>query len=351
MMLYLKTTETCQLNCSHCFTNGILGKKGWFDEVATNNFLTRLSKFSGSHTNVTLIWHGGEPLLCPVDKMMSVFKHANGLWDNINWALQTNLTYKLDDDKMQVLNDICGKSWGTSYDEGIRWSVPAQKHLWETNLRSLTDDGHEVTLVVCLDKKMMARDLKDFFDYVLSLGVKYIQLERITENGSAAKNNSIIPSNEEIDQYLFDFYNMAVETGFYKEVGQLFFNSLLTSIVYNTHMGCRARSCEQKILTINADGTVGGCPNGAVDEAYGTIHDDVLDLLTSEKRMCNIAHESIRPEPCMVCPVFDICNSDCHQLVWQGDICAAPKKLMQKFKDENDIEFYKEFLQGMKGIE
>lgn len=40
-MVYLKTTETCQLNCSHCFTNGINGKKGWFDPVATVDFFKR----------------------------------------------------------------------------------------------------------------------------------------------------------------------------------------------------------------------------------------------------------------------------------------------------------------------
>lgn len=29
-MFYLKTTETCNLNCRHCFTNGINGpKKYW----------------------------------------------------------------------------------------------------------------------------------------------------------------------------------------------------------------------------------------------------------------------------------------------------------------------------------
>ena len=30
-MIYLKTTETCQLDCSHCFTSGSLGRKIYFD--------------------------------------------------------------------------------------------------------------------------------------------------------------------------------------------------------------------------------------------------------------------------------------------------------------------------------
>jgi MoaA/NifB/PqqE/SkfB family radical SAM enzyme len=38
-MFYLKTTETCQLNCKHCFTSGINGKKIYFDPFKTIDFV------------------------------------------------------------------------------------------------------------------------------------------------------------------------------------------------------------------------------------------------------------------------------------------------------------------------
>ena len=31
LMIYLKTTETCNLNCAHCFTSGVNGRKIYFN--------------------------------------------------------------------------------------------------------------------------------------------------------------------------------------------------------------------------------------------------------------------------------------------------------------------------------
>jgi hypothetical protein len=67
--------------------------------------------------------------------------------------------------------------------------------------------------------------------------------------------------------------------------------------------------------------------------------------------MCNIQSETIRHPTCATCPVFDLCNGDCHQLGWQGDVCAAPKSLMTKLKADDDIELYKQFLNGFVGQE
>jgi radical SAM protein with 4Fe4S-binding SPASM domain len=133
----------------------------------------------------------------------------------------------------------------------------------------------------------------------------------------------------------------------------MFLDSVLSSFVYQTYSGCRSRSCEQKILTINADGTVGGCPNGAVEKTYGSISDDVASLLYSPNRLCNITSEASRNNPCSTCEVFDICNGDCYQLSWENDICAAPKSLMKdlKLNSQRDLGLYKEVLNGFMGQE
>jgi MoaA/NifB/PqqE/SkfB family radical SAM enzyme len=44
-IFYLKTTETCQLNCKHCFTNGINGKKIYFNHNKTVDFIKRFRQY------------------------------------------------------------------------------------------------------------------------------------------------------------------------------------------------------------------------------------------------------------------------------------------------------------------
>jgi radical SAM protein with 4Fe4S-binding SPASM domain len=94
--------------------------------------------------------------------------------------------------------------------------------------------------------------------------------------------------------------------------------------------GTFCRDCEEKLFTLNADGTIAGCPNSAPEVAFGNIDDDIAVLLANPQRIDNIACERSRDPRCYSCEVFQYCNSDCHQLEWQNDICGAPKSLMKE---------------------
>jgi radical SAM protein with 4Fe4S-binding SPASM domain len=185
------------------------------------------------------------------------------------------------------------------------------------------------------------------------LGIKYINFERVTPNGNALEHidDGIMPGNKNLDKFFLKMWEQSVENETYKYINNMFFDSILTQMVHSTHAGCRCRQCEQKILTINADGNIGGCPNSAVEKTFGTIDDDIAELMTSPGRMCNINAESIRMPACFTCEVFDICNGDCHQLAWEGNVCAAPKSLMEHLKNNNDQELFKKFLDGFMGQE
>jgi len=352
LMIYLKTTDTCQLNCEHCFTNGINGKKGWFDPVATSEFFHKLHKVNPYYSNGNISFHGGEPMLCPIDKMFEIWNNCKHLWPDLFWSVQTNLTYNLTDDRLKVFNEICNKSFGTSWDSNIRWETDKQQQLWKDNVKLLVDDGHEITMMVCLSTDVIKNiEPITILNMAIDLGIAHINFERITNNGNAALNPKIIPLNIDLDKWFLKMWNQSVEHKTYKYINNIFFNSILTSFVYGTHSGCRCRQCEQKIFTINANGSIGGCPNGAVDRTFGTIWDDIIDLMTSEGRMCNISEEAQRPAVCYTCPVYSNCHGDCHQLEIQDNICPAPKSLMIKLQKENDIELYKKFLNGFIGKE
>ncbi len=356
LMFYLKTTDTCQLNCEHCFTNGSRGAKGFFDPSATIDFFRRLRHFYPQLPGGNIAFHGGEPFLCPVEMMIEAWHGIRELWPKLWWSIQTNLTFKLDSKKLDLLNNVCEKSWGTSWDYGIRWTNKRQTDLWRSNVKNLASDGHAITVMVSLTEKVI-RELSpiEIIEDLASLGVKYINFERVTANGNALLNRhkGLFPDNRALDAWLYQMWEETVKHTAWKSVENMFLNSLLTSLVYNTHSGCRSRSCEQKILTINASGSIGGCPNGATTKTFGHIKDDVFQVMSAPGRLCNISEEMGRHPVCHTCPVHDICNGDCHQLNWQGDICAAPKTLMTELKHNmaRDFSLYKEVLSGFMGQE
>lgn len=351
LMVYLKTTETCQLNCKHCFTNGTNGRKGWFDPEATVDFFYRLKEKFPHYNSANISFHGGEPMLCPLDKMEYVYDNVAGLWDNLTWGIQTNLTYPLTPEKLAFLKKVSGTSIGTSWDHNIRWQGNKRlEQLWETNVKKLVAEGIDVTVMICLSKDIIELEPIDLINKMVDLGVSFINFERITENGNATINSEIFPSNQELDDWFLKMWEQTIETGVYKKILNMFVESLLTSTVFNTFSGCRGRECEQKIFTINATGNVGGCPNGAVDKTFGHISQDINSIVYSEGRGCNITTETMRNEICYSCDVYDICNGDCHQLNWQGDICASPKQMMRSIKN-TDRELLKDVLDGFMGSE
>jgi radical SAM protein with 4Fe4S-binding SPASM domain len=301
--------------------------------------------------NGSIAFHGGEPFLAPVEDMRKVWLECKDLWPTVQWTTTTNLVYKLTDEIRSFMKEAFTHGFATSWDKGIRFDNDKQEDLWKQNIKTLREDGHAITLMVSLNRQITDMDPYDFIALIEDLGIEYLHLERITPNGNALLNDNIMPSNVELDDWLLRLWHATVETKCYEKFLNIFFNGILTSYATSTYIGCRCRSCEQKIFTLNADGTIGGCPNSAVSNTFGRITDKIETLLTSSGRVDNIACETHRDSRCYECEVYDVCNGDCHQLAWQEDVCAAPKSFMKFIKHENDLDLYKQVLDGNIGVE
>ncbi len=334
LVVYLKTTETCQLNCKHCFTNGVNGKKIYFDPRKTVDWFYRLHEDFPSFGGGSIIFHGGEPFLAPLEDMYYVWEHTKDLWKNVKWSCSTNLTFNLTDAHLEFFDKVLKDGFCTSWDKNIRFENQKQELLWRKNVKTLVDRGHNITLNISLNKELLKMNQYELVEWLDSLGVSYVQFERLTHGGSALENDDIFPTNRELDLWMFNMHKVYQQyKPKYKDV--LLMN-VYESIDKGIHGGVRCRDCEQKIFTVNADGTISGCPNAAVGNGFGNISQPIRDMLGSAGRINNIKCEMERDSRCYSCDVFDICNSDCHQLEWQGDVCAAPKTLMRTLKNSKD---------------
>ena len=327
--IYVKTTETCNLNCSHCFTNGTNGAKVYFDPVATADWVNQLND---GQKICHFEYHGGEPMLAKTEDLFEFYFRVSEQWGpRATFGITTNLTYKLTVDRLDFFERVMtDKRIGTSWDPTIRFTNEKQRQLWEDNVKYLAEQGFIIKAFVSLSKDVVAMSPRKIADYLMGLGITEISWERITHNGSAVNNTSIYPTNAALQDF---FMRVHKENYDLREV----FDDVFMETVYNKfekgllHQGTFCRDCEQKLFTINATGTIAGCPNSAPTDYYGHIKTPAVEVINKPKRQDIIAKELfLRDARCYTCPVFAYCHSDCHQLQWQDDVCPAPKTLMME---------------------
>lgn len=333
IMVYLKTTETCNLNCSHCFTSGINGRKIYFNVDKSINWLKNLKVGFPQMESLHVEFHGGEPFLADVNDMRKVYDQVNSEYDNISWGATSNLVFKIDDEKLNFMRTVLNKRIGTSWDPKIRFANEKQRELWESNVRMLIADGFTIKMFVSMSRDVTEMEPVDIINYAIGLGIQEIDFERITMNGNAKKNLSLWPSNKELDAWFLKYHEQIVEHDLRDKIYHTFMENIYAKFEIGfPDAGTWCRNCEQKLFTLNADGTIAGCPNSAPEDHYGHIDMPIFDLLWNPKRTKIIACETARDPRCFECPVFDVCGSDCHQLEWEEDVCASPKTLMINLK-------------------
>lgn len=331
---YFKTTETCNLNCRHCFTSGSSGPKVYWKPEKVVDWFKRFRAEAGQPTDTAHVdFHGGEPFLAPVNEFNYVYNECKELWPSLSWGVTTNLVFKLTPDIIDFIKGPLNGRCATSWDADIRFASPKQYDLWRKNVLALREAGVELKLFVSVSTATLKIEPIDLLEWVKELGVKELALERLTSNGNARLHPDIFPRNVDQDAWFLKLHEQATLAGARSWFDNEFLESVYSKFEHNfTKAGTFCRNCEQRLFTLNATGTIAGCPNSAPEQHFGTIDDDIQTLLQNSVRLDNIACETAGNEVCLTCDVFDVCGGDCHQLSWQDGVCGAPKSLMRHLK-------------------
>ncbi len=358
LSVYLKTTETCNLNCDHCFTSGSRGAKVFFQPARVIDFFARLRATYPRLSSLRIMFHGGEPMLARVEDLYRVHQGILEIFPEVRFGMQTNLVYELSAEKLSFFDKVLLRDgFGTSWDYDIRFGSSAQdpsqrrslrqKHveIWEHNVRQLVARGHYLTMIVSItDGLVKEKEPIDVIRYAASLGFKHILFERITDDGNARRNQQIRPSNDALDLWLHRMFRQTLEYRLDLEIGNMLLTEIAEAFLNRQHVGNRCRTCEQNLLTINADGTLAGCPNTAPLDHWGHIDWPIQQSFGAAKRATAIGKEIAGRNPiCYTCPAFEICNSDCNKLPWdeRDTVCGAPRSIWKEMMSRRDIEQYR----------
>ena len=206
LMFYIKTTETCNLNCAHCFTSGKNGKKIYFQPEKVAKWVNGVKDYQPSAT-AHFEYHGGEPFLAPVSDMWRFYDLTKDKWPGATYGITTNLVHKLTDEKLEFMDIVLNKRIGTSWDPNIRFENDKQEKLFEDNIALLLDRGYTIKLFVSLTRDTVAIEPIDLMRYLKKLGVQEVAIERVTSNGYAKKNLFVFPTNLEMQEWFLKMHH------------------------------------------------------------------------------------------------------------------------------------------------
>lgn len=342
--IYVKTTNTCNLNCTHCYTGGKLPNMETFDGASVISFLKNMLKEFPTIGSFEYAFHGGEPMLVPVSHMNSFIEQAKALGVESLFGIQTNLVFKMTDERLAFLKSL--DFVGTSWDYDIRFTTRNQEAQWRENVEILVKEGVSLHTTVSLTRRMVTEtEPITIIDLMAKMGIKNILFERLTSTGTAAKSPEIFPNSEELRQYFLKMWKQSIEHKTYEKIHNLFLEPTVQMYLNNGPVAGqrRCRGCEKQILTFNSNGTIGGCADGALENIFGTVHERPSDVLKSKSRLTTIAKEQVINPACLECDVYTLCRGDCYKQEHDEFGCMAPKEVFRDLKSTKDRELYKLF--------
>lgn len=318
--IYICTTNSCQLQCKGCYMSSVC-------KLTQSVNLDYVRQVINDNMNEDLecVFHGGEPFFYRDDNTIQSYIDLVKEYPNIKWSATTNLVYQLTPKLLELFSLFNNRFLKTSWDVGdYRFKTPEEAHLWENNVISLIERGFDVEVIITVNNQLTLTIPQNILNYMYEIGVRWVNFERITENGRASEVK-VKPSNREADDWLYEafIYN--------KEVTHLhipIFDELEAISKGAEPIGCRRRECMKCIKTINSNNTLATCPNisniviGDKTNYYKDKHQELIDI------------ENKRDNRCLVCRYYNICNGDCCQLKYDETGCPGLLKVL-RYLDEH----------------
>jgi uncharacterized protein len=217
----IKLSKLCNLRCGYCYEWNELGNPRRMSAELLGNVLKaavdlhRLRLQTTPSVRTTLIMHGGEPLVLPLDYLRSFLdaarSHFAGLSHEI--ALQSNL-FKVTEAQIELFKEY-NVSVGVSYDvvPGLRLTVAGgeSERRVEDNIRRVREAGIPLAAIVVIAKHTAPR-LREVYDYFAERGMM-LRVLPLADGPSERPIDSFSITLEETIVAMCDLFDYWFESG------------------------------------------------------------------------------------------------------------------------------------------
>lgn len=265
MNIYLKMTSLCNLECSHCFTEGTNKDNILLKVAPTVRFLQKFKENNPDIAGVSICFHGAEALLAPIEDLIKVYLFTKDIFPNTGYQFQTNLVHELTEDHIAFLSQF--ETIGSSWDYEMRFKEPWQLALWEKNLETLIEKGINVAITVCLSKQLVENvPPRDLLKMVKEYKLSGLMFQRL----NAGTPSQLIPEEDQEIEFMKSMIQECVDN---PEFDSSFISPYIPNLLSEDP---EEHFCSTSVLTINPDETLSGCPN-TYREPYSNIKDYLVD--------------------------------------------------------------------------
>ncbi|MBQ6881638.1 MAG: radical SAM protein [Alistipes sp.] len=328
MTIIIKPTFSCNFRCVYCYlTNNVKSDAMMMQYKVAESLISQAIQFchtKGKRT-LTLIWHGGEPLLWGVENYRRIFafaeKHNNGL--RIRQCVQTNLS----------LVDTAYIKLFQEYKVKVGFSLDGTKSINDLQRRTIDGEG---TFDLIMDKVAMCKaaglDIgcilvgsKHFIDHIgevydflcaNNLNFKFNPLFNAGEAVNAGTSIAISPEEyAEMAIELFDLWYYDKQHSL-KETTFIDIASYFVSKAKKSRSCMFAANCQDSFMAVSPSGEIFPCGRFCETKtrySYGNINNESLESIMSNikgteiyARSGHIAHSS-----CTQCRFFQLCHGGC----------------------------------------
>lgn len=311
----------CNLRCEYCYyrpeARGA-GRAEWMAEETVEEAL-RQYIVQPAH-DLTVGWHGGEPLLRGIDFFEHAFAFAesvSGDSKRLGHALQTNGV--LVNDAWAELLARHGVLVGVSLDgtaechDSVRRNVgggPSADGATRA-IRLLLEAGVDVNALCVVSRANVGRPVETY-EALLRTGVRHIQFIPCWVQSAGAPRRAHTPKVGDYGRFLTRAFDLWAERHIGEVFVQNFEQALAASIGRPPDLCILAPSCENN-LVVEYDGAVYAC-DWFVQPKWrlGNLHETPISELVSSSRQQQFAAQKGRlPTACHECRWLLRCNGGC----------------------------------------
>lgn len=326
MIAVLKPTYLCNLRCTYCYLPESQKVKlhRWslsFAKKVIDNLFAYINK---QQQSLTIIWHGGEPLLWGETNFKSILEYISQLKDQteckIRNIIQTNLTL-INDTYLEIFS---------KHDVKVSFSIDGPLHIndktrlncdgqgtYNTILRKIELCKSHNTKLSCVvvGNKNHIGHIKDLYSWISRLGISNFKFNPIFNNGEHSFDSIGISADEYADM-LIELFEL-----WFNDYDSTFSESNLTEICSNIATrrprACHFKSnCQEIVIAISPEGEV--CPCGRFCEdsdkySYGNLNKSSLDNILQKRDKTPLFNRSyiLQNNECFDCNFWDICHGGC----------------------------------------